>query len=185
MTSRLAPACVVTAALAAGLAPAVWSQRASSPPPAEYRVKAGFLLNFTRYIEWPAEAFESPDAPLMVCVAEPNPFGDELESLTAGQRVQGHPVAVRTAVDDRTDGCHILFIPYAARARARAILGELERRPTVTVGEFPGFIAVGGMINLVTIADRVRFEIGMGAANRRSIGVSSRLLRLAADVRPN
>src|SRR4051794_22363120 len=83
----------------------------NSEPIAEYHVKAAFLYNFARFVEWPGEAFRSPGEPFSICVLGADPFGQDLDDVVAGKAIAGRPVAVRRFTDAReTGGCHILFV---------------------------------------------------------------------------
>ena len=142
----------------------------------EYRVKAAFLYNFARYVEWPATAAAGP---LILCIAEHNPFGDALDDTLSGERIDGREVVARV-ITRPTGACHLLFVPQDVSAAAYV---RDRLAPTLTVGESDGFIAGGGMVNFVREGTNVRFEIDATAAERAGLRISSRLLRLAR--RPN
>lgn len=151
----------------------------AQPPSLDYQVKASYLYNFTQFIEWPADVFAATGH-FNLCVIGLWRFGDALEPLR-GERVQGRELVVRTvdSVDQAVVArCHLLFVP-AARTRAVPI-----ERGLLTVGETPRFLARGGMVNLVELRGRIRFEINARAAEQAGLGVSSRLLRLALDTHP-
>ena len=177
---------ILVAFLALPAASLVRQPVSAQEPSPEYQIKAAFLLNFARYIEWPGPVFPTDESPLTLCVLEPNPFGTALARTVEGERVQGHAIIVQSvAALAQVGRCHLLFIPESARGRAASVIAQVESvgTPTATVGEFPGFIDAGGVINLLTVGDRVRFEVNVGAAERRGLRVSSRLLRLAVTVR--
>ena len=140
----------------------------------EYRVKAAYLFNFTKFIEWPASALRA-DAPLTICVAGANPFGPVLAETVKGETVRGRPLATRVVRDSA--GCHVLFVPDGVAAAS--LLRNARSRPLLTVGESQGFIRQGGVINFVLEQGKVRFEIDQAAAERAGLRISSRLLRLA------
>ena len=147
------------------------------------QIKAAFLLNFVRYVEWPSSAFEAAGTPLVLCVLEQNPFGNALERTVAGEIAGGRSLEVRLVPTvQQANGCHLLFFPHAAPLRASSATSETGTAPTLTVGESADFIQMGGIINLVTVAGRVRFEVNVGAAERRGLRISSRLLRLAVTI---
>jgi hypothetical protein len=153
-------------------------------PSSEYDVKAAFVLNFVRFVDWPARAFATESSPLVICVLEPNPFGNVLDEVVEGEIVAGHPVMVRvTPAPEPLGGCHVVFVPREQAARARSVIGSTTNAPVLTVSEVPMFIEGGGIINLVTTGDRVRFEINAAAAEKKGISISSRLLALAKNVR--
>ena len=140
----------------------------------EYRVKAAYLFNFARFVEWPAGALGS--GPLRICVAGRNPFGTSLEETVHGEQIAGRPIAVRVILEPEP-GCHIVFI--ARGAATTAYLRAYQGTPVLTVGETEGFLNLGGMINFVLEGNNVRFEIGSEAAHHHRLRISSRLLRLA------
>jgi hypothetical protein len=144
----------------------------------EYEVKAAFLLNFTRFTEWPAGAFSSASDPFSVCVAGSDGFAPVVERAVQGERVGTHPIAVqRLPQNSGADRCHLLFVPRTVQARAGPLLRAATR--ALTVGESPGFLEQGGMINFVIDAGRVRFDVNTTAAAMRGLRLRSRLLRLA------
>jgi hypothetical protein len=140
----------------------------------EYRVKAAYIYNFTKYVEWPPAAFGS--GPLTLCVAGRNPFGSALFDIVRGEEVAGRPIAVRVLLEPE-DGCHVIFVPQGAAAPA--YLRASRMRPVLTIGEGADFITQGGIISFIVEGGRVRFEIDQEAADRVGLRVSSRLLRLA------
>ena len=147
---------------------------AAQEPTLEYRVKAAYILNFIRYVEWPAAA--PADGALAVCVAGRNPFGTALDETVAGERIDGRAVAVRVILEP-DPGCHVLVVPRGANAAA--YLRAARTAPVLTIGESPDFLGMGGIINLRVDGGNVRFEIDQAAADRVNLRISSRLLRLA------
>lgn len=167
MTWRiLATLCAAVAAASAGAA----AQDATL----EYRVKATYLLNFTRFVEWPAPA--APGAPLTICVARANPFGTFLASTLAGERANGRPLTSRV-VSTPDSSCGVLFVPGGVPPGP--FLQAAGSAPVLTVGESPDFLQRGGMIAFVVADGRVRFTINPAAAQRSRLVISSRLLQLA------
>lgn len=146
---------------------------AAQAPSLEYRVKAAYLYNFTRYAEWPAA---TDDHPLTICVAGRNVFGTALDDLVRDETVNGRPVTAKVILEPEP-GCHVLFIPDGAALPA--YMRAVRTSPVLTVGETPDFFAEGGIIRFVREGTNVRFEIDQQAAERVGIRLSSRLLRLA------
>ena len=149
----------------------------------EVQVKAAYVFNFVKFVEWPAGAFATPQAPLVLCVAS----GDGLRGAFAGidgKQAQGRPMQVRRGVKaDELKACHVLFVPESEERAAPEHLRRVGALPVLTVGEHDGFAASGGVIGFVIRDDRVQFEINPDAANRADLKVSSRLLQLATIVR--
>ena len=139
----------------------------------EYRVKAAYLFNFARFVEWPPTARSGP---LTLCVAERNVFGETLAETIAGETLEGRPLATRVILEP-TAGCHVLFVPRGAAAAP--YLRAAQGTPVLTVGETAGFLETGGVANFILEGTNVRFEISQAAADRAGLRISSRLLRLA------
>lgn len=151
-----------------------------SAPPDEYAVKAAFLYNFAKFVEWPQSAFPELQAPLALCVLGADPFGRELDRAVRGKTAQGRPVVVRRlAGPEVSDLCHVLFVASSERERFAEVLGGVAGRSVLTVGEEDDFARAGGMISFVVRDARVRFAIDLDAAERAGLKLSSRLLDLA------
>jgi hypothetical protein len=138
----------------------------------EYEVKAAFLFNFLKFVEWPAVTNE---ASWVIGVLGPDPLGEALDNTVRGKVVNGRPVEVRryTKPGD-VKGCHILFI---GRLETEQV-GTPARPGLLTVGEAPGFLKAGGIINFYLEDNRVHFEISAPAAHSAGLHVSPQLLRL-------
>ena len=148
----------------------------------EYDVKAAFLYNFTKFVDWPATAFHDDRSTVRLCVLGDDPFGESLREIAEGE-VAGRRLTVLT-VSSMNDpaACQILFISRSERERLPEILAAVRDAPVMTVSETKGFLEQGGIINFVLEGPRVRFEINQGAAERAGLKISSRLLRLATRV---
>ena len=163
-----------------GLAAIVLSPGVSSAI-SEYQVKAAFLLNFGKYVEWPAAALANET--LAICVFGSDPFGAALDQTLAGRRLAGHPVEARRVSEvSEAHGCQILFVSRAKPDRLDAVLSGLQGQPILLVGEQERFAHEGGIINFVEVKKKIRFEINEAAARRAGLKISSKLLKLATIV---
>lgn len=144
---------------------------------AEYQLKAAFLYNFAKFVQWPTEASGGASAPFTLCVSGDEPFRI-MHQYLAGKKVRGQPIAVR-AVDSSAgaSGCHLLFVS-AASVQLQQALSRVSG-PVLTVGESGDFIHSGGMINLVRSDNRLRFEVSRSVGERAGLKFSSQLLKLA------
>jgi hypothetical protein len=152
--------------------------------PLEYGVKAAFLYNFTKFVEWPASAF--PDrGSLRLCVFGDDPFGKSLQTVVEGEQVQGRPITL-LRIDSLGDPrlCHILFLSRKETERFPAVLAAVRGAPVLTVGEAPGILEKGAGVNFVLQEGKVRFEINQTAVEGNGLKMSSKLLRLATRVIP-
>jgi len=149
--------------------------------PSEYQVKAAFLLNFTKFVEWPPSAFASSDAPIAICILGKDPFGRGLDDIVQGESVNGRMVVVRRLNQvPAPQACQVVFLAGSEKDAA-GTLSDLGR-DVLTVGEGDRFLRDGGMIALVIDSRRVRFDINQTAAENASLKLSSRLLSVARSV---
>jgi YfiR/HmsC-like len=146
----------------------------------EYQVKAAFLFNFAKFVDWPADAFPGTDAPLQICVLGSDPFGHEFEEMIADKSVNGHRIEViHPSGVPQAKACQIIFVASSAKQQVREVLHSLRGASVLTVGDTAGFAGMGGIINFVLDDGRVRFEINVKAAERAHLKISSRLLTVA------
>jgi len=146
----------------------------------EYQVKAAYLFNFLKFVEWPKDAFTDPLAPIVIGVVGKDPFGDALPQVVIGKTVQGRDLVIRIYhAGEDLRGAHILFISSSERKRIPAILSSLRGSCVLTVADTTGFLEAEGMIQFLTENDRVRFAINVDATNQAKLKVSSKLLSLA------
>ena len=170
---------------AATLCVALWTVRlaAGAAGPGEYQVKAAFLYNFARFVEWPPAADGA--APFVVTVLGRDPFGTVLDDTFRGKTVDARQVVVRRVSRSEDVGkSHILFICDSEKDRLPQILKSLESAPVLTVGEMSDFAERGGVIRFKVEQDRIRLEINVAAAERSRLRISSQLLKLARIVEP-
>lgn len=145
-------------------------------------LKAAFLFNFARHVDWPAEAFPAPEAPFVVVVLSGDPMADAVSGAFSGKVLHGRPVLLRRSKKgEGLDGAHLVFI--GTDAEAGPILSALRDSRTLTVGESAGFLKDGGVIRFFLEERRLRFEVALPAAGRAGLRVSSKLLRVARLVR--
>jgi hypothetical protein len=148
----------------------------------EREVKAVFLFNFAQFVDWPATAFSSPDAPVVIGILGNDPFGRLLDDVVEGEVVKGRPLVVtrfRRVEDIKI--CHVLFISPSETEMYAHILAALEAQPTLTVGETEDFTAKG-MVRFLTEKNRVRLEVNVEKTKAAGLTVSSNLLRAARIV---
>ena len=149
----------------------------------EYQVKAAYLYNFAKFVEWPPEVMSS-DSSFNICVLGRDPFDSTFQTTIAGESIKGKNVLVkRIPRAQDASGCQILFISSSEEARLKDILDVLDKMSVLTVSDMPQFTRRGGMIQFVTEANRVRFEVNLTSAERTGLTLSSQLLKVAIGVR--
>jgi hypothetical protein len=157
----------------------VSAQRAK---PGEYEVKAAFLINFIKFIEWPEDRTSSGPT-CSVCILGDNPFGAALKTIQ-DKTVGGKRVTTKQCKDaEDIKGCQILFISASEKSRLGNILAEVGNSGILTVGDMKGFAQAGGVIQFVIEEDKIHFIINADAADRSKLRISSKLLRLAHTYR--
>lgn len=142
----------------------------------EYSVKAAFILNFLKFIQWPTES-----GPFRITVLGKNPFGTSLDEVFKDKTVRGRKIQVKYGAWGQQIDADLVFVPASEKEKFGE-LASLANKPIVVVGESPGFAKKHGMINFTLVRDRVAFEINPKMATSSKVKVSSKLLRLAKIV---
>ena len=153
----------------------------------EYEVKAAYLLRFTRYIEWPAASFASPESPIVIGVLGRNPFGDALERTVRGMKSQGRDVTVRLLGGIKeAGGCHMVFIGRGQERDEAAWLAVLRNQPVVTITDSADGLARGAILALfveeLPTGARVAFAASLPAAQAAGVQLSAAMLPSARKV---
>lgn len=149
----------------------------------EYELKAAFVYNLARMVNWPPEHLDDTDNTLLLCVFGEDQFGAALDTIRH-KKVRGHPLDIRyyPQLEDDTDisSCHLAFIHASETERLDELLLYLADYPILTVSDIEQFAERGGMVTLATGADqRIRLEINRHAAQQANLRISARLLALA------
>ena len=171
-------------AVAAVLLGAKTLMAADPPAASEAQVKAVFLYNFTKYVDWPPEAFAQTNSPILIGVLGDSSLNEALKKVIAGKTVNGRKIMIQeTANEEDWPKCHILFISSSEKTRLPAIIAKIKTLPALTVGESGGFLEQGGIINFTKKDDRIRLEINLEAARLAKVQISSKLLSVADTVK--
>jgi hypothetical protein len=157
--------------------------RTQTNPPSDYQLKAAFLFNFAKFIDWPNSSFISPQSPFTICILGQDPFGSVLDDTLKRKTIGGRPIAVRR-LKDKTDGrqCQMVFVSSSESGHLAEIIGSLQAANVLLVGESNRFAVSGGTIELTLEDNHIRFKINTDAADRSGLTVSSKLLALAKIV---
>jgi hypothetical protein len=159
--------------------------RCADPTLSEYQVKAAFLNSFTRFVEWPANAFSDSTDPLQIAVLGTDPFGAALDEAVQGKIANGRPIVLRRVTDvSALQRSQLVFISASERKRVLQIVAALAGRSVLTVADMDPADCRGVMIVMAVGADdKVKLAINEDAAVRAELTISSRLLRLAEIIR--
>lgn len=152
--------------------------------PTEYQVKAAFLYNFAKFVEWPTEAFSDTTTPIIIGILGDDPFESDLDQIVKGKRVNGREFVIKRFKElEDLEICHILFISTSEHKNLSKITRTLKNSGVLTVSEMKEFTKMGGIINFILEENKVRFEINVDAAEREGLKLSSQLLKLARIVK--
>jgi hypothetical protein len=151
----------------------------------EYRVKAGFIYNFAKFIEWPKENGRQDPNSIIICIVPDTPETDVFFSL-GNKSIGGKRIKVKKCNEVRDkdiEKCQILFLDSKDETFIRESLLIVKYRGILTIGHVKGFTQAGGIINFFTEEDRLRFEVNLDAAKRARIKLGSQILMSAEIVK--
>lgn len=144
----------------------------------ESQLKAAYLVNFLKYVEWPG----ARGSIVNICL-----FGrDSLAPYLAGyegRQIAGRELRIRkVSSPEQLAECHELFIPETEEARIAAVLRWVDRQAILTVSDAENFAREGGAIALIRNDGRLQFDVNNEALGRANLKASSQMLRLARQV---
>lgn len=160
---------------------AVGGARAQESQPTVNQLKAAFIYNFAKFVEWPPAAFGEATSPIVIGVLGDNSIRGDLDRTIRDKTINDRPLVIREfrSAADATN-CHLLFIGASETARLPEILDSLHSASVLTVGETDEFTRKGGMISFIPGETKIRFRINEGAAKSVGLKISSKLLSLAS-----
>jgi YfiR/HmsC-like len=177
---------IVITCLLSAMALGSHAEGLDSSDSSEYLIKAGFIYNFAKLVEWPTASFVQPDSPIVIGILGEDPFGATLDKIVADKKINGRGLAVKRLkwsrdLKDLKD-CNILFVSTSEKEHIESVIDAMKGLPILTIGDAPGFAKRGGVMNFVLEDNKVRFEVNVEAAKHADLTISSRLLTLAKIV---
>jgi hypothetical protein len=158
--------------------------QAQQPKVSEYQVKATYLYNFGRFVQWPLNATAAKGDSFSICVIGQDPFGTALDGILAGETIDGMAVVAKRVVKPQDAvSCRVLYISLSEDSRLKELLTALDKSGVLTVSDIPQFSQRGGMIQFVVVGNKIRFEVNLTSAQDAGLTLSSDLLKVAAAVR--
>jgi len=150
----------------------------------EFEVKAAYLYNFGRFVQWSPATAASKGNSFPICVFGQDPFGAVLDTTLSGESIDGKAVVAKrvSKAQDALD-CRVLYISSSEDSRLKEILVGLDKAGVLTVSDIPQFSQRGGMIQFVVVANKIRFEVNLTSAQEAGLTLSSDLLKVAVAVR--
>jgi preprotein translocase subunit Sec61beta len=148
----------------------------------EAKVKAAYIYNFTKFIDWPGEEKVSAGEPIKICIIGSDPIRTTLGEL-ANREAKGRPLKIMRVKDASSiSPCHLLFISRSEEPQLPLILQRLQGTRVLTVSDMPQFAQRGGMISFITEKERVKIEINPRVVRQSGLKVSAKLLEIARVV---
>ena len=149
----------------------------------EIRLKIALIYNFSKFVTWPDQRFDNKTSPLLLCIYGDNEYSDAAKQVHGKVTQNSRKLNVISINSpEELHGCHILFMSHSTLEQLGEIPQPSLESPVLTIGDSKEFIHHGGIINLIEINSKIRFEISLKAAEARSLTISSKLLRLAKEV---
>jgi len=150
----------------------------------EYELKAAYIYNFGKFIQWPEETFKNPNDPFIIGIYGQNPFGEILQQTIQNKNLQNRSIVIiNVSSIEEASTCHILFISKTNKIQLNQIIQGVGNKPVLTVGDnIPEFCQSGGIINFTSQHSQKRFEINNKASARMLLIISSKLLALSRIV---
>lgn len=149
----------------------------------EYKVKAAFIYNFAKYVDWPPDTFARPSDSIVIGVVGNSPILDELRAVVAHRHIGGHDIIITVCqTPDEAHHAQIVFFDAGAERRTKDWLFTLRDAAVLTIGQSDQFAENGGTIQFVEESSRLRFKINLGQAEHSHLKFSSQLLKLAVSI---
>jgi hypothetical protein len=151
----------------------------------EHQVKAAFIFNIIKFVEWPEGFFKNQQAPIIISILGKDPFREALETFK-DKTINGRGIVIKRVHSlESLERSHVIFVSKSEKDSLREIIRLAGQLGALTIGDVKGFAQSGGIINLVNIGNRIGFEINVSAADRANLKVSSKLLKLGTIVNNN
>ncbi|MFC1736933.1 YfiR family protein [Candidatus Hydrogenedentota bacterium] len=146
----------------------------------EYDVKAALILKFAKYVVWPEKVFKNSEEPIVIVILGKDPFKDKIDKIVAKKKVHGRKLEVKRLkkVGDLKN-CHVLFVSRSEKTRLTPILDAVASKSVLTIADMDGFAKKGGIVNLKTVKNKIRFQVNVDAAKQAQLKINSQLLKLS------
>lgn len=161
---------------------------AEEAPSMEYKVKAAFLFNFLKFVEWPPKPAAQTDTPITIAVLGEDKFGNAFDEITS-RKIKDRSIVIKRFTDfgnedvkTQLQQCQLVFVSANQQKYTKDIIALFQKKPVLIVGETPGFLEAGGMVNFIMQEGKVCFELNQDTAKVAELKMASQLMRLAKRV---
>ncbi|NIA18913.1 MAG: DUF4154 domain-containing protein [Xanthomonadaceae bacterium] len=147
------------------------------------KIQAAFLVQFSKYISWPAQSFSSPKAPIIIGILGRDPFGSAINKISRSFKANGRSIEIiRLRQTAEAGKCHILFVAPDQLGMMPAITAAIAGNPVLLVSSTDSFLSRGGMINFIIVGTKIRFDINRKNSRKCNLRISATLLKIAHQV---
>jgi hypothetical protein len=155
-------------------------------PTGEYQLKAAFIYNFIRFIDWPSGSFGGGESPFVIGVLSDDVISAHINELVRGEKLGSRPIVVRKFSNPaEISQCHILFIGGQDVSQMKSLIHGMNRRGILTVSDAPNFAKMGGIVRFYKEANKLRLQINVDEAKISELTISSKLLSLSNIYKAN
>jgi YfiR/HmsC-like len=152
----------------------------------EYQLKAAYLFNFLKFVQWPDSVFQNNSSPIIIGILGQDPFGSTLDKIIHNEKIDNHPIIIKRYTSlDQLDYCHALFVSSSEQGNVQKVLKDIGNSSILTVSDIDDFGTNGGDIGFYIENNKLRFTINIKSLKQADIKISSRLLRLAKIINPS
>lgn len=149
----------------------------------EDKIKASYIFNFIRFIQWPEQRLGNNTSPLNVCVINRSDRFIKAFKPVVGKKVNGHPLTLHKVSDaDELSQCHVVYIDKSKQKKIKELINFFDDNKILSISDIETFCKDGGMIGMVNIKGKIKVEINLDAARRAGFHISSNLLEVAKIV---
>ncbi len=147
----------------------------------ELKLKTLYLYNFSKLTQWPSSTFETKTSPMKICIYGNKNYINSAQALSK-KSIKKRSLEIQAiSSPEQVINCHTLFISKNMK-KTKYFLRQAYQYNVLTIGDNRKFIQQGGIISLIKINNKIRFEINLGAINKKQLNISSKLLRLAKTI---
>lgn len=152
----------------------------SQAPSQEYQIKGAYILNFSRFTQWPEKAYNGSENSFIISILGKDPFGVFLDELIKDESNAGRPIIVKRLKSlEETEVAHILFISREYNIDPSQLDRLIKDQSILTISDREGFARRGGIVEFYVEDDKVKFVINQARGEQCGLHFSSKLLRLA------
>lgn len=148
----------------------------------EYLVKAAFIYNFTKFVEWPGDKAISKQSSVDVCMVGDSGMAETAAVFKKASTVKLSISLVREKNISNLGHCHIVFISGGESGKLPGLLEAMKGRPILTVSDIDDFAEQGGMIGFVMVGDNIKLAANTKVAAASGLRIDAQLLEVAHQV---